>query len=538
MKIKSWFFCGLILLYGVSLFALTWGFGDVVNSPDEAANLFFAEQFAEQGTFAVAQPLYETSFGLLHPRSMVTFAGSLLPGSFLGLPVFAGGLQALFGDGAQFFVTPILLVLALFAWRGTVYHLFDNARLANLSVFFLAIHPGFWYYGMRVMMHNAAFVACLLLAIWFLVVKPLQVHIHWKDIDPIIGGGLVGLALFFRGSEILWVLGALFILSIFLLWRKWVSWRVVTSIVIGLFLGMLPTLFYNTTTYGDPFTTGYTAVESLFEVTAAASTVETEVESRSLIASILFPFGFHERVLLRNGWRYIFALYPWISSFSVLGFFWWIFDKKDRKKKEWRIFTSLALGVSTWLVLMYGSWVVYDNPDPTAITLANSYVRYWLPIFVFGSVFAAYAVEKFWADRSWYRSFVISFILLFSLGLSMNLLWFGVDGVLDTRQALESYEEKRAEVLSLTEDNAIIVVDYADKYLFPHREVVVPLRSESTYSHLSALREIAPLYYYGLTLPEEDLLYLQEEKLSSYGLTIDPVQEIMNETLYRIEFPR
>jgi hypothetical protein len=536
---KTLFVLICILFYGASLFALSWGFEGVVNSPDEAANLFFADQFAQDGSFAVAQPLYERSFGLLHPRSMVTFAGSLLPGSFLGLPVLAGSLQAIFGDGAQFLLTPILLILALLAWRGTVYHLFGNARLANLAVFFLAIHPGFWYYGMRSMMHNAAFVALLLIALWFLVAKPLQTHIHWRDIDPIVGGGLIGLALFFRGSEILWVLGALVAALIVLFMQKRVTWRVITSIAIGLFLGLIPSLFFNTTTYGDPFTTGYTATESVFEVTSAAAvTAGAEVESRSLVASILFPFGFHERVLLRNTWRYIFALYPWISFFSIIGFFWWVADKKERKKKEWRLFTALALGVSAWLILMYGSWVVHDNPDPNAVTLANSYVRYWLPIFVFGSVFAAYAIEKFWADKSWYRSLVISCILLFSLGLSVNLIWFGIDGVLDTRQALQSYEEKRAEVLSLTEDNAIIVVDYADKYIFPHRDVVVPLRSETTYSHLPALREIAPLYYYGLTLPEEDLLYLQEEKLSSYGLMIEPVQEIMNETLYRIEFPR
>ena len=82
------------------------------------------------------------------------------------------------------------------------------------------------------------------------------------------------------------------------------------------------------------------------------------------------------------------------------------------------------------------------------------------------------------------------------------------------------------------------MVDYADKYLFPHREVVVPLRSEHTYSHLPALRELAPLYYYGITLPETDLVYLQEEKLIELGLTIEPIEEVFNETLYRIDYPR
>jgi hypothetical protein len=533
MTWKRWVFGGLVVAYGVSLFALTWGMQGTMNSPDESANQFFAEQFSTTGSFVVEQEFYEASFGLLHPRSMTTFAGALLPGSFLGLPVLAGSFLKVFGEGAAFFVTPIFVILGLLAWRSTVKHLFGSERLANLSVFFLAIHPGFWYYGMRVMMHNAAFLACLMIGLWFFIAKPLRLHVHWVYLDALLGGLMLGIALFFRGSEVLWVIAMAGILLLIALFKKWIKWPFIIAAVFGIFLGLLPTLYFNAETFGDPVATGYTVTESLIEVTSGGA-----IEQRSLIATVLFPFGFHERVLLRNSWRYIFGLYPWISIFSLIGFVWFLTTKKDRKKNEWKMFTGAGVGISLWLVLMYASWVVHDNPDPNAITLANSYVRYWLPIFAIGSVFAAYTINQLWAKRSYYRSMMIGLILLCAFGLSVNLIWFGIDGVLETRQNLESYQVKRDIVLDLTETDAIIVVDYADKYLFPHREVVVPLRSEHTYSHLPALRELAPLYYYGITLPETDLVYLQEEKLIELGLTIEPIEEVFNETLYRIDYPR
>ena len=42
----------------------------------------------------------------------------------------------------------------------------------------------------------------------------------------------------------------------------------------------------------------------------------------------------------------------------------------------------MSLVVSAWLLVVYGSWWFSDNPDPTAITLGSSYVRYFLPLYI------------------------------------------------------------------------------------------------------------------------------------------------------------
>ena len=58
------------------------------NSPDETANAFFAQTFAKHGRLFISEPLNEVLGDVLYPRSIVAFHGRLLPGSFLGLPVF------------------------------------------------------------------------------------------------------------------------------------------------------------------------------------------------------------------------------------------------------------------------------------------------------------------------------------------------------------------------------------------------------------------------------------------------------------------
>jgi hypothetical protein len=541
MRWKKWAFSLLIILYGVTLGALSFGMNGFVNSPDEAANAYFSEVYAMEKSFIVEQTLSQASYGLLHPRSMATAPGVLLPGSFLGLPFFAGLASMAFGPGAIYWVTPVLLVLALFAWKEAVSHLFQNERLGLLATFFFAIHPGVWYYGMRAMMHNVGFLAFLVFAFWFMVRKPLQIHVHKKWLDFAMGGLMVAGALFFRTAEAPWVLVLLAGLAMVSLWQKWVKGGEILAAILGLMVGLAGVLWLNALTFGHPFTTGYSAAESFVEVTIPVSESEEVMPERHQIAQLLLPFGFHERVLLRTSWQYLFLLYPWMSILSLLGILFLLKEKDVRQQPEWRAYLGTFAFLTIWLVLVYGSWVIYDNPDPKAITLANSYVRYWLPIFTMMSVFAAFAIDQLLGKAKekggWARNWSVTIILLSLLGFSANLVWLGVDGVQETRVNLRSFEARQAIILEETEAEAIIVVDYADKYLFPHRQVVVPLRDEKNYLHLPVLREIAPLYYYGITLPEEDLRYLQEEKLSDLGLTITAIREIGAETLYSIDYP-
>ena len=124
------------------------------------------------------------------------------------------------------------------------------------------------------------------------------------------------------------------------------------------------------------------------------------------------------------------------------------------------------------------------------------------------------------------------------IGMRLTILGMG-EGLLLVKYNLDGYNNERETVIELTNENDIIIVDRSDKILFPHRNVIVPLRSETTYSALPLIidtveQNSASLYYYGMTLPEEDIVYLQETRLEPFGLKMEEKEEINNKTLYKI----
>jgi len=89
-------------------------------SPDETANAYFSERFAE--SFSLRGPVNGLllEFDRLHPRSTLVDDGQLIPGSFLGLPTIYGFVAAVLGDLALWILTPLLTVLAAHGFKDTV----------------------------------------------------------------------------------------------------------------------------------------------------------------------------------------------------------------------------------------------------------------------------------------------------------------------------------------------------------------------------------------------------------------------------------
>ncbi len=497
----------LLVFYGLTLFWLVKG--DVFVSPDENAAFVFARTLAKTGSLVIPEPLNENFAGLLHPRSALGFGASIVPGGFLGFLVLTGTVAAIFGSYSMFIVTPLLAILAIFAWRDFIQKVFSNQLLANLAAFFLAIHPAFWYYTGRVMMHNVAFLAFIVFALWF----------GSKGQRWLVASGLcLGMALFIRPVEAWWLVPSAITLAL-------VTRTRVLPIVFGILPPIILMLVTQQATFGSLFTTGYTA-HYAYEITGGA--LETSL-AESSPWSLVLPFGFHEMNILKNLRDYVFGLYPWMTIPAILGLVMVILTR-ELSDRRWQVAIALGAAISLWLIVLYGSWLTVDNPDPTIASLANSHVRYWLPIFVVASLYAAQATTVLWSKYKWGALAVLG--LCFTL--SAQLVFFGHDGFVPTRAALDSFAKKREIILLNTEEQAIIIVDRADKYLFPYRRVVTPLRSEETYNALSELDQTAPLYYFGITLPEEDFAYLREIKLLNYGVLIEQVLTVDEESLYRL----
>lgn len=517
----------ILILFFLSTLWLVVGVPDIFNSPDERANFVFTSQFIETGRLAIHESFNQEVGGVIHPRSVLAFDDQLLPTSFIGLPIVYGLVGKLLGQWSVVYLTPFLAALAIVAWWKTTRRLFDAETLADLSALFLMIHPAFWLYTGRTMMHNVAFVAFLIFAAWFIFARERVTH------QRAIGAAImIVLALFFRSAEVVWV-GALTIGAAYYIFKH-SSWKMFAVFVGVLVIGAVSILVANKSVFGGYFETGYTLHDPDYTFTFSEPVEDIQNPPDGLLGFV-FPFGIHELAILRHVYWYGIWLFPWMTVVSALGML-LVLRRWKKERAPWKMLTVVTLTLAAWLAIVYGSWTFNDNPDPSVVTLGNSYVRYWLPLFVLASPFAARAI---FALRSVMQNRRASNALAATLAgimilLSTRLVFFGHDGFIETRNHLFEFEGKREYILSSTESESIIIVDRADKFLFSDRKVVTPLRSEQTYAAIPALEALAPLYYFGITFPEEDIDYLETVFVPGYQFEF--VETIENESLYQIKY--
>lgn len=532
--------------------------GSVFLSPDETANAFFADRFARNEPIAANEPLNIPLRGLIHPRSVLSISSRLVPVGFLGTPVVLGMFGKIltpFFSQSSAFVVPLLAMFAVLAFFSLLRRAWSD-MVAFGSAILLAFHPAWMYYASRSFMPNVLFVSLLIFSAFFLMVRPFatthpfakKLKIRFasvlkpsalEGINLVIAGACFGLALFVRPSETVWVV-ALFSIGAWLVFRFF-SWRRILVFFIAAFFAFSPFFFLNAELYGDMFTTGYTYGYSQATASPFPSIVSEPISLRARIERVLspaFPFGIHPRVVARTWATNAVDLYPWLSAFVFFGLFASQLrkDGTDEDRKRWRTFFWIAAFVSAWLAAMYGSWVFYDNPDPSQVTIGNSYARYWLPMFVFWMPFAArgmWGVAGLAGDRLRKTLFFILIFFSAVMGARWALFTPG-DGMLDAAATVRQSSVVRDYALAFTERDAVIVVDRADKIFFPARRVIYPLRSETTYAAIPEIARLAPLYYYGITFPPQDVEYLNKEKLTGLGLRIEKMEDFGMESLYRI----
>jgi hypothetical protein len=425
-----------------------------------------------------------------------------------------GGLVWFFGLWSLTFWTPFLAVVAVLAWRAIIEEFFDH-RVGFYSTLLLMAVPAWWYWSARPLMPNVLFVSFLIFSVFFLVVK------KW----PSLAGLALAGALWIRTAEIFWLAPLLFLIFIF--WREKIFWRPVLCFLASLAIALLPMFFVNHALYGSYLATGYTAISSEVNLVADEGVAESGhsslVQTFDEFLSSILPFGFHPRAALRNFWNYGLVMNWWLVLPAVIGAI-----LAARRGFKWRyLLFLLVIGV---LVIVYGSAVIHDNPDPAAITIGNSYSRYWLPLFVATTPLAALAISRL-------RKNLRIFCLIIFFLLSFNLVFFSsADALWPSRQRLIEVGAIRERVLALTESEAVVIVDRADKLFFPDRRVRFPLRDETTYALMAPLAKAGPLYYFGITFPQVDLDYLNNEKLKSDGLVVELVEIFNEESLYQIRF--
>ncbi len=526
-------------------------------SPDETANYTVAKLYAETKSLAFFEKYNLVSKDIIHPRSFRSDWGTIKPVSFLGLPIYYGKIARLFGSGILPYLTPIIGALGLAFFYLFVQRIFGKSN-ALISTVLAAAFPVYIYFSARSMFHNILFTAALIAGLYFSVRMSEQkkeatsfLKKHYLGyIFALCAGLCVGLALTARTSELLWVgplFGVLWLCNI----RKIGIIRLF-FFAYGIFAAFFPVLYWNTVLYGSAFSSGYPELtSSLFSLQQNGSALASSAaagklaELRTLLGNIkatIFHFGFKPMQSYGMFTRYVQGMFPWLYWAGIAGVAAFLISVKQYSRKRW-LYLLAWICISAILVLYYGSWIFYDNPDPKSFTIGNSYTRYWLPLYLGAiplvslSLISVTRCIKNQAAKWALRAIAVTVVVI----LSVQFVWN--DPAEGLAVSIQKQNESRSEfeqVLAATESNSVIITRYHDKLLFPERKVVIGLFNDpnmiAEYAHIVAR---APVYYYNFSYTSADLEYLNSGVLREQGLTLTEVKPITSRfTLYKLEIAK
>ena len=579
--IKNQFSLILVLIIASLFFVVTAGFNYVLHeedyvkwgSPDETANYYFTKNYALSGKLRVFEPANIISEEIVRPRSMRSDHGWLKPVSFLGIIIYYGFLASLFGIAIIPYITPFLAALGIIFFFLWIRRLFSE-RIALISSALLASFPVYVYYSVRSMFHNVLFLVFLIMFAYFasLAVSKkyslrekfleykLKANHYLGLLWPFLAGIFLGAAIAARTSELIWLLPTLFIAYLFYFKRIGIR---VFLVICGAALAYLPIAYYNQLLFGSFIFGGYTEMNtSIVQISQAGGQFVSSTFSGSLayfndmwniLRDNIFYFGYQPRQSLEMFNYYVIKMFPLLFFSTAVGGF-IFFLGAARKFRRWRLVYILSWFIlSSILVLYYGSWEFFDNPDPSRFTIGNSYTRYWLPLYLlalplmslaivfFSRLFSGYfgrpsLIGKYDRARLYLNNGLQMLILGLFLAISWLFVFFGSEEGLSHMYYNHIFDKQEIErVLENTKEDSIIITQYHDKQLFPERKVVVALFDHNaTNETLAKLIDHYPIYYYNFFFPQEDFNYLNNRRLAEFGLNIELISRHGPFGLYRL----
>ncbi len=523
----------VLLLIGIAFFMVYSFLGNsshiienditIYNSPDATANYTFSKVFYESNKLSFKDEANNIAGQLVSPRSMRVINGLTVPASFLGMPLLYGLLSKAFGLNVIDYLTPFMAVLGVIIFYFLIKLLF-NKRIAFWSAIFLFINPAFWFYSTKSMMPNILFITLFLFTLYFslLAIKKRKIYFY------LLGAIFLALTLMVRSSSLVWILPIFIILGLFNYQR--LKWKYIILSLLVFLITFSPILYFNLENYGHILSIGYDfglelEDNGLFD------------KSLSLMQSIFLPFGFHPKTALSNIIDYTFKLFPLWSILSLIGLLIFSFKSIIHKKYNELMYLFIFLIISCYLIIYYGSWEFHDNPDPNLITIGTSYVRYFLPIYIFLIPMVIYSISNIYKKQKYILP-VVSTILFIILGwqsYQVVVLSTG-DGLKAFSQTLSEYQVIAQEVNTLTESDAIIISDRLDKVFFPSRSVIFKLNNDNDYMAVANLIEAGyPVYYFYFTRSQDQLNEFNQKYFTKFNLKVgDSLKDFEEQSLYPI----
>jgi hypothetical protein len=511
---------GLILVMALSLslhLLMTWhgGKNDVWESPDANINWHFAHLIA-QGQKPVFPADSSSLAEFLTPRSGVVIGGAIVPAGFIGLIYIYGLLASIFGLMTITWWTAIMSTIGVLYFYLLIKSIFGQ-QTAWWSAVLLTIHPAWWYYTDRGLLPNVLFVSLLLIAMYYWH----QVSKRGVAISFVLASFFTSLCIIVRPSEVVWVATATIVYL--LLQRRRLFWSSLFWLLLGLLPVTLLVLSHSLDMRQLILGSGYSIAQRVGENGMAS------------IWQVLLPFGLHPRLILYVTWNFLIVLMWPFTLFTGLGY---LLARRYFVENRQRYYFYGWLVLSCYLLVYYGSWTLHDNPDPTAVTIGISYVRYLLPVYIFGLPFASWLLISIGrellprARRAWLFAVFLG-LALFS---AQTAIFGGAESWWSQRQDLQTYDTVAGWVKEHVPPEAIILTERSDKYLWPAHTVLVPQGDDHYLQAGAELLEQGRIVYYARpSVSPIQLDYLQRN-WQQYNLHLGPVLYDENEiSIYPVE---
>ncbi len=495
------------------------GFGQVIfNWPDANANFYFAKVFSEQGTLAVFEPLNQITDNLLHSRSINVFAGNLVPISFLPSIVLFGLVTKIFGLGGLLFLTPMLASLSVYMLYRLIYYIFSDIDLALIAaLLFLPLGP--WlYFANIVMLPTIMFIFLSVAGFLSLAIYIRNKKWFWW----LLFAFLISLAIVVRPTEIVW-LGLITIIVVYKNKNNLDYKKILSAVLVFVFLA-LAALFLNKATYGGYFSTGYLNLQSGTQATEFSS-------GTNYLKLLVAPFGFDIKQIFYNFGKYFVKLNWLVFALSVFGFILVVIKRmKEKKDSIWCSYNSINFSIFILIIIYYASWNLADPLVKNLNNISISYVRYFMPLYIMILPLAAYAIKFLAKKNKW---LYVAFILLTTV-FSFRLAFYSAnDGLLATKENLQTYRQYYLRVHKIVEDDAIIISDRSEKIFFTTYRVIAPQGDLPFWPRLNKIIDKEDVYYFS-NISEQQMSSLRSEANSNGMEIMEPV-EIENEfKLYKI----
>ena len=509
------------VIYGYLSFITSRTDNIIFNSPDETASYWAANNYYNNGNFTQFSEPSLVGGDIISPRSLRIVDNYLLPTGFLGMPWLYGSIAKLVNSNYVLpFLTPLFAVLGVLFFYLSLSFVFSK-KASFLAAALLFLHPAWWYYATRSMMPNVLFVALFMIGLYFF----LRAIYREKNINYILSGIILGLTLMVRAAEIIWVLPLFILLSLFYI--KKINWTSIWLTPIFTITTMLPMFYYNNILFGSPFSLGYQLQPGM------------EITNFNFLPYLL-PFGVDYNIIKLHVAQYLRDIFYWQYILTIGGVGLLILSLYKSSKKYWMniiAYILILIVVSGILFVYYGSWQFSDNPNPKAVTIGTSFVRYWLPIYILLLPLVAIPISKIFRKSTLAWGLISAALFITVAGFAYSDVYKDKqEGIYAIANTIEQYQEMSDIVTANTEDNAIIISKKSDKIFFPKRDVIYDLYFDVDYSRVRSLIKSYPVYLWDWQHNVETVNYLNTSIYNPANLMIVPAGVGYNNmSLYEIK---